>query len=219
MINNHRTARDLSRWGIGTGLVGSVAAAAAMIGVAVAHADSTNVLDTAATTASSIDSGAILSQLGDIANLAQDSITQALDYFQHTSQAATTPADLLATVSTNLTDANNVLSGAPGAEGFLVMQEGWLNELGPLQAAENAISSHDGFLSNLVDQLFLDPIDQNLVRASDALIPVDQALVAATTSGVNAADLDVGLADFQMGLALLDSTPILYAADFLTLLP
>lgn len=215
MTNKHRTVCQLPRWGTGAGLVGGVATAA-MIGIAVAHADPSSALDTAATTASSIDSVAILNQLGDIANLAEDSITQALDYFQHTPQAATTPADLLNTVSTNLADANNVVSGLPGVGAFLEMQEGWLRQLAPVQAAENTISSHDGFLSNPVDQLFLDPIDQNLVRASDALITADQALVAAITSdsGVGPANLDVGLAGFQMEVALLDSIPVLFAADF-----
>jgi hypothetical protein len=220
MIAKHRTVRSLFCWRAGAGLVGS-AAVVAMFGVAVAYADPTNALDTPAIAASNIDGDAIPNILNGMANLAKDSFTQALDYFQDTSQVTTNPADLLATVSTNLTDANKVLSGVPGAEGLEIQQEGWLKaQLAPLQAAESAISSHDGFLSNVVDQLFLDPIDENLVRASDALIHADQALAMATASdsGVEAANLDVGSADFQMGLALLNSFPILYVGDFVTLL-
>jgi hypothetical protein len=88
-----------------------------------------------------------------------------------------------------------------------------------LQSAEPVISSHDGFLSSQVDQLFFDPLNQDWVATSAALLHADQAFEAALTSGsgFDAADASLFTVDLQVLGDVVNSIPILDAANLVNL--
>lgn len=225
MFDDHRIAWRVRRWGIGAGLVGG-AVATVMIGLGTAHADP-DALNVAATAASDESAdGAIASQFGDWLNLAGDNFRAFVDDFFLNSFAGaptdgtTTPAELLATASTNLTEGDNVLSSLPSSDheivsGLVGMQDR-VGAIDVLQLAEKAISSHDGSLSGLVNQLVFDPIGQNWVHASEAVLNADHALATAITSdsGVDAAQNTLIWTDLQLGFANLSAAPVVDAAAF-----
>jgi hypothetical protein len=144
------------------------------------------------------------------------------------------PADLLDSASTNLTDAIQVLNQIDvsnlGLEAVFVNistdhQNELLDSLGQLQSAQETIqdtlSSHDGSLSSLVDQLFFVPLDQGWDQHSEALLDADQALAAAaetaSNSGHFAAQFDVLEAQLLLTGDMFSSYPVVVAGDLLSL--
>lgn len=134
-----------------------------------------------------------------------------------------TPADLLDSAHTNLTDANQLLSQIdvsvqpPGAIALQMTQQDLaLYNLGQLESAQNVISAHDGALSGLVNQLFFTPLDQAWVNASEAVLNADQGLSAAIASGSGLEAAEFGLfgPDFQLLSDAFNSIPLEEVALF-----
>lgn len=134
-----------------------------------------------------------------------------------------TPADLLGDAQTELTYANQVLNGIdvpvepPGTVvGQLAQQEFALDNLSHLQSAEAVISSHDGALSGLVNQLFFTPLDQGWYNTSEAVLNADQALAAAVASGsgLEAAQFALLTPDLQLLDYAFDSANVEEIANF-----
>ncbi|MGH3562004.1 MAG: hypothetical protein ACRDTN_09450 [Mycobacterium sp.] len=174
-------AYRVRRWSTGIGLTGA-AIIAAMIGMTTAHADPSD-----------------------------DNAPSEWSIVAHDLLAGSTatPDDLLNSAITNLTDANNVLSGAEVTGNSdltqfvasqTTLQDKLLQLLGQLESAESTISSHDGSFSDLVNQLFFTPLDQQWATATESVLNADQFVetdvaggaipeAEALILGVHAADL------------------------------
>ncbi len=135
---------------------------------------------------------------------------------------ATDPIGLLDGAETELTDANQVLSEIP-TQGNLNLaaevanltgsDDTTLQLLGHLETFEDKILANDGSLSVLINPL-LTNLDQNWYNATEGLLSADQALDAAALSGsgLQAAELGVAAADFQMLGPVFDSIPVAFAS-------
>lgn len=213
------------RVGTGIGLTGAAMAAAAMVGLGAAHAapggDVVEVVPGGADARSGADA------LGPYVTMWDQAAQQAL--------ASGNPADSLSTASTNFTDAGNVFSGVDvsGLSGQVQQNATALidsqtkivdsvvnfldDHVGP---AESAISAHSGSLSDLADQLFLDPLNQQWIDASESLLNAGQAFDTAVTDG-STADMGAALLQtfgvdlFQIVPTIFESIPTLSFGDML----
>ncbi|KAA8959064.1 hypothetical protein [Mycobacterium sp.] len=88
-----------------------------------------------------------------------------------------------------------------------------------LQSAESIISAHDGGLSTQVAQLFFDPLNQDWVTTSAALLHADQAFEGALTSGsgFDTADASLFTVDLQVFGDVVNSLPFLDVANLVNL--
>ncbi|KAA8959249.1 hypothetical protein [Mycobacterium sp.] len=222
-------SRRARRWAMGLAWLTGAAATALSAGVGSAGADTTDLVGATAGSAASTAGDALTDAL--LYSLWLDNAVVFLDDVQvaysdftplalHHVETAT-PAGLLATASTNLTDANDVLStisAPPGSEAAQFVDNQSIavfsNSLETLQSAANIISADGGFLTP-VEQLVVTPAEQDWVQASTAMLHADQALATAVTgnTGLDAAELGVVHAGDLLTMAELNSFPALFIAD------
>lgn len=185
------TSGGVRRFRSAAGLAGGAAVAAAILGVGTAHAaPSDDVAGTAVTTAAATSSGWDGSWLfGDLTNPGDAAAT------------TNSSVDLLSTAYTNLTDASDLLSGLGNNISSIGDRLDTIAQTLPdkIEPAESAILAHSGSLSGLVDQLFLDPLNQQWLATSDAVLSASQALESATADGSN---LEILTATLQLNGAV-----------------
>jgi hypothetical protein len=130
------------------------------------------------------------------------------------------PLELLHDASANLTEANQVLSGAASEVAGMTQQTAAQNialaEIASLYTAESSLSSYDnGAFADLLNPWF-NVVDQGWNQGTEALLSADQAVAAAVTagSGVESAVFAVFAPDFQLAGDMLNSFPIELLAGF-----
>ncbi len=135
----------------------------------------------------------------------------------------TTPGDLLANAKTNLTDGVTALVQELFVEPTnrdlaqqVSIQDGALAGLMRLESAEDAILAQGGSASNVANEMFFTPLNQEWVTASAAVLSSDHAFADAIANdiGIPAAQLEVLAADFQLLGAQFLSIPVDIAAIF-----
>jgi hypothetical protein len=131
------------------------------------------------------------------------------------------PLELLSDASTNLMDANQVLTaGSTDIPGLILqpdIQDHALNIVTSLSNAETSLSSYDnGAFADLLNPWF-NSVDQGLYQGTEALLDADKAVEAAITadSGVNEAVLGVLESDLQLGGDLFNALPIEFVDGFI----
>ncbi|WP_343708593.1 hypothetical protein [Mycobacterium sp.] len=149
-------------------------------------------------------------------------------------QAYPASVDLLSQASTNLTEADSVITATPDVSPAVILNLSGVVDgafgagfgqgiaekaVEQLQSAEAVVSAHDGSLSSQVGQLFFDPLNQDWDTTSAALLHADQAYEAALASGsgLDAADSSLFTADFQALGDLVNTIPILDVANLINL--
>lgn len=167
------------RWAPGAGLVGGIAAAAAIIGTAGAPVIRADTVDDVIGSADGNVTGVSTIALFDPI-IGTDGAAS--------SSALTDPAGLLSEAVTNLAGANQLLNGIPTGEFApvatqIMLQDTVLQDLGFLDSAESSLSSFDnGALSDLLNPWFTS-VDQAWEQASEAMLNADQALETAVATG------------------------------------
>lgn len=133
----------VSRWGAGIGLVAGAAVAAGVVGAGAARADATTDLQD------------VMAQL-----LGNEPGSAAITY---TAIATTDP---LGFATANLTEGVTLLGQQLSSDPtnnqisqHLSIQNGSLNQIGPVQTAETTILDHTGPFSSLINALFFAPVN------------------------------------------------------------
>lgn len=174
----------------------------------------------AATAAALIATGSASAALADTASIGTGGVTagSAID----TAPPIITgyPLELLHDASGNLTEANQVLSGAAADVAGMTQQTAAqniaLDEIASLYTAESSLSSYDnGAFADLLNP-WLATVDQGWAQGTEALLSADQAVAAAVTAGtgVETAVFGVFGADFQLAGDMLNDIPIEFVAGF-----
>lgn len=182
------------RCGVGAGLIGGTVAAALTIGLGGAHADAADQLAGIAVAGSSADS-----------------------------------TDLLSIAGTNFLDAKDILTGIDSSDlsGDLLSAVEALHRLpdllgrtvtlldGHLVPAETSILENSGSLSELIDQLFFAPLNQQWENASDSILSATQAFDTAIGDGslsdaISAQLQIIGVDFFQIIPAAIASIPVVW---------
>lgn len=209
------SADHVRRWFTGAGIAGGAAVAAVLLGMGSAHAaPADDVVDAGASSAIT-DSGAAA---------LWDNAAQML--------ASTNPQDLLSTAAADITETSKLIGGIDVSSGIATTYasfiDGYPSSLDTLGSfvtdqvapAESTVSTHSGSLSGLVDQLFLDPLNQQWANTGAALLSAGQAFDSAITAGSTtdastAMFQTLGILIFQMVPAAVESLPVMLGGAFL----
>lgn len=182
------------RCGVGAGLIGATVAVALTLGAGGAHADVADQLAGIAVVGSSADS-----------------------------------TDMLIIAGTNFLDAKDVLAGIDSSDlsgDLLSAVETLHRQIGimdkavdilddKLIPAESSILTHSGSMSDLIDQLFFAPLNQQWENASDSMLSATQAFETAIADGslsdAMSAQLQIiGVDFFQLIPAAIASVPVVW---------
>ncbi|MEB3020918.1 hypothetical protein [[Mycobacterium] crassicus] len=185
---------QVSRFGVGASLVGGTVAVALTLGLGGAHADAADQFAGIATAGSSADS-----------------------------------TELLFIASTNFLDAKDIFTGIDTSDlsgELLSAVEGFHRQSsildraveildGNLVPAESSILANSGSLSDLIDQLFLAPLNQQWANAGESMLTATQAFDTAIADGSLADTLSaqfqiLGVDFFQVIPAALASMPVVW---------